>query len=368
MKILEFFGEPLSYGGQETFIINTYKNLSNKNKYVFCTPFHTDNKELINLTTERGDIVLSNGYKFESKYRKVYIVRTAKKIVSSEYDIIHIHSGSVLTLLVVSFIAKKRGVKKIIVHSHATGYMTLTHRIIKIVSDLFIGKNADVFLACSIEAARYKFPMEAINGERFYVIKNGIELNKFKYSENIRNIKRKEFGLKDNKVLCHVGRFSEEKNHIFIIEVFLEYLKLQPNAILLLIGGSGPKEDYIKQIVKEKNIVDKVVMLKNRTDICEILCAADMFIFPSLFEGLGISAIEAQASGLYTLCADHLPEELNVSTCYGKLSLKEGPKEWAKKLYLAPTVERNDIIQQLKQSGYDIVDSSSALEKIYLGE
>lgn len=365
MKILEFFGEPISYGGQESFIVNMYKNYFQNDNFCFFTPFHADNRELINLANNRGDIVYAYGKNFDSRLRKAYIFLAAKRAMKIQYDVIHIHSGSILTLLMVSSLAKKRGIKKIIVHSHATGYDSFSHKLIKSISDKLIENKASLFLACSYDAGIYKFPEKILKSDKFQIIKNGIDLQSFLYDGDTRIKKRKELNIKEQKVLCHVGRFSEEKNHKFIIALFEEYLKLEKTALLLLVGGAGRTEKEIMTMVSERNLSDKVIILKNRKDINELLCVADVFVFPSRFEGLGISAIEAQANGLPTICAEQLPAELDASSVYIKMSLDEGPKKWAEKVYSVQDNVRVNTYSDLKMAGYDVSDLAKQLGRIY---
>lgn len=366
MKIIEFFGEPLSYGGQESFILNMYGHFVDDNDYIFCTPFHADNAELKKMIEKKGDEICSFGYHFDSKLRKLYIYKTAKRIINEKYDVVHVHSGSILTLLMVAMISRKKKIKEVIVHSHATGYNTFSHKIVKRLSDILIENYATKFIACSKEAGKFKFPENVVKNN-LIIVKNGIDLRKFIYNKNIREKKRKEFEIEDKKVLCNVGRFSKEKNHIFIINVFVEYLKLEKNAFLLLIGGNGEEEIKIRHEIAEKGIDDKVLILKNRTDINEILSAVDVFIFPSQFEGLGISAIEAQASGLPTICACHLPDELNASSNYIEMDLQDTPQNWAYTIYENQNNERKNCYSELKKAGYEISDSARYLEKIYEG-
>lgn len=342
-----------------------YKLFSKQNEYSFCTPFHTNNQQLKLLAKERNDNIYSYNHNFDSKFRKLYIYLTARNILNEKFDVIHIHSGSILTLLLVSKMASKKNIKKIIVHSHATGYNNFSHKFIKKISDKHIENYATNFLACSKEAGIFKFPKNIINTKRFIVLKNGIDLDKYSFDQKLREKKRKELKLVDYKVLCNVGRFSKEKNHKFILDVFYEYVKLEPRACLLLIGGDGEEESNIITMIKNYHLEKKVMILKNRTDVNELLFASDVFIFPSLFEGLGISAIEAQASGLPTICASHLPRELNASSNYIGLDIKQGPKKWAKIIFDNQSLVRNDCISELKLSGYDLNDSATILEKIY---
>lgn len=364
MKVLEFFGEPLSYGGQETFIINMYSNFSDKNEYTFCTPFYLNNEQLKKIVGIKGDKLLFFDYKFKSKLRKLYIYKTAKKVCCN-YDVIHIHSGSILTLLMVAIIAKKNKIKRVIVHSHATGYNTFSHWIIKNISDSIIKKYADIFLACSKEAGRFKFSNEIVNSTKFGIVKNGIDLEKYKFSETIRKCKRKELSIDNQTIICNIGRFAPEKNHLFLLDIFNEYLKLDENSKLLIIGGDGCAEQAVQDKINKLQFADKVILLKNRMDINELLNVVDVFIFPSLFEGLGISAIEAQAEGIPTICAKHLPKELNASECYYALSLSDNPKKWANMAYYLKNKRKKNQTEQLRKNGYDVRKCAEILEQIY---
>ena len=365
MKVIEFFGEPLSYGGQEAFIFNMYSHFNKPADYLFITPFHADNVELIEKINNRGDEYISNNYKFESVLRKLYIIKTAKKSIPSGYDVIHIHSGSIFNLMVVSKIAKKKGIKKVIVHSHATGHADAKHGLIKKISDSYLDKYADVFLACSKEAGRFKYSDEVLNSERFKVINNGIELDNYKYDTENRKQIRDELNLKDEFVLCNVGRYSAEKNQKYIVRVFNEYLKINSNSKLLFVGGEGPAKDELIQEIKNLGIDSKVIMLTKRNDINKILSAVDVFLFPSLFEGLGISGIEAQASGLHTICSENIPDEADVSPLFHRLSLNDGEKIWAEYIAKLPGVDRVEYGYNKFDKDYVAVNCAAKLEDLY---
>lgn len=365
MKVIEFFGEPLSYGGQEAFIYNMYSHFTKPAKYLFITPFHADNVELIEKINNRGDEYISNNYKFESKLRKVYIIKTAKKSIPSGYDVIHIHSGSIFNLMIVSKIAKKKGIKKVIVHSHATGHADAKHGLIKKISDSYLDKYADLFLACSKEAGRFKYSDEVLKSDRFNVINNGIELDNYKYNEDWRNQIRNELKLKDEFVLCNVGRYSSEKNQKFIVRVFNEYLKINSNSKLLFVGGEGPAKEELIQEIDHLGLKSKVIMLTKRNDINKILSAADVFLFPSLFEGLGISGIEAQAAGLHTLCSENIPDEANVTPLFQRLSLSDGERAWAECITKLPNTDRIEYGNKRFNKEYAAVNCAAKLESLY---
>ncbi len=369
VKVLEFFGEPLSYGGQEAFIINMYKNFDNKNiHYTFCTPFESENKTLIQMADDRHDKIVAYDYKFESKFRKLSIKKAAKHILSHEkFDVIHIHTGSVFTLIEVSKLAKKYGVKKVIAHSHATGYNTFKYRLVKKYSDKRIAKYVDEYFACSDLAAAWKFPSKVIEEKRYNVIKNGIETDRYKFNEKTRKEYRKELGLEKSYTLCTVGRFAEPKNQIFVVDMVERLIGEKQDVKCVFVGAGETKADIVKE-VKNRKLKDKFVFLENRTDVAEILMAADMFIFPSKFEGLGIVAIESQASGLPTLCSEHIPAETKLTDIisYHELANMD---DWIDAIYKTQKreIDREVYSVLVAEAGYDAKESAKLLEDKYIG-
>ena len=364
--IAEFFGEPLNYGGQESFVSNIYQNINHKNlTFEFITPFEVQNQELKDLINKNNDILFNGNYNFNSKFRKKYIILMAKKYLNSYIDIIHIHSGSIYTLYKVSKIAKKKGIKKVIVHSHATGIDNFKYRMIKKVSDMNIEKYADLFLACSKEAGLWKFPNELINKSNFLVIKNGISIEKYMFDLSKRNEYRKKFNLEGKNILCSIGRFAKEKNHLFTINVFEHYLKKDKNGFLVLVGGSGDLEEQIIEYIKNHNLNKYILILKNRNDINNILSMSDVFIMPSLWEGLGIAAIEAQVSGMPVLCSNNIPDEVKISKYFFKEEIELGPEKWANKIAELMKIKRSIEYKKLLNNKYDIKNSAKIIEDIY---
>lgn len=365
LKVMEFFGEPISYGGQETFIMNMYLHFQKNADYTFITPFIADNRELINLIQLKKDVLIACNHNFNSILRKKFIWITANKYFSSKYDVIHVHSGSILTLLMTAYLAKRKKIKRVIVHSHATGYRNIKHIIVKKFADLFLNKYADYFLACSREAGLFKFSSKVIQSNKFTIIKNGIDVNNFKYNENFRREKRKEFGVQDELIFCNVGRYSKEKNQKFVLEVYEEYKKLDPKCKLILVGGNGPIKEEIEQTIEKLSIYSDVIMLTERNDVNEILSAVDVFLFPSLFEGLGISAIEAQASGLPTICSENIPDDARASQYFYKIPLEKGAKEWARFIFELPKVNRESSYREIIESGYSAETCAANIEELY---
>ena len=370
IKVLEFFGEPLNYGGQEAFIINVYSKI-NKDKFdfTFMTPFECENIKLKDMISNNNDKLIFCNKEFNSNMRKRYIVETAKKYLNgNDYDVIHIHSGSVFTLYNVAKIAKKSGIKKVIVHSHCTGINSIKYRIIKFISDRFIDKYVDLYFACSKDAGMWKFPKRIVNSDKFYVIKNGIDTNKYIFNEDIRQNYRKDYNLENKHIICAIGRYDIQKNPIFTLNVFSEYLKMDKDGFLIMIGGSWDLENDINTYIKSSNLSNYVLILKNRDDIPALLNMSDVYIMPSLWEGLGIAAIEAQASGLPTLCSENIPNEAFITELAMKFELSNGEKKWAEKINELINIKRKNTSEFIVKSGFDINESVKIIEKNYCKE
>ncbi len=367
IRVLQAFGEPLATGGQESFVMNMYSGI-NHAKFIFdfCTPFECENTRLRKTVEKMGGKIFCGNNKFYSKTRKLSIIKFYKKLhLMKDYDVIHIHSGSIYNLSLIAHYAKKNRSKKIIVHSHSTGYNTISHKISKLLLGKKIYKNADVYIACSKEAGEYKFPKIILDNKNFIIFNNGINLEKYKYDQKKREAIREKFKFNDKHVLCHVGRFSEEKNHLYLLQIFKEYLSIDRSGHLLLIGGSGPEEDKIMTNIIEERLQDKVTVLKNRKDVPDLLNAADIFVFPSKFEGLPISVVEAQTAGLPVICSDTISMQTKVTNNYYSMSINNDPKLWAKTIAKKIKHTRQNEIDTVRNNGFGIEECVAKLEKLY---
>ena len=205
-------------------------------------------------------------------------------------------------------------------------------------------------------ASKYFFSNRIINSTRHHIINNAIQLQHFQYDEEKRKELRDKYNLNNKNVIGHIGRFQPQKNQEFLVEIFSRYLKQDNNAILMLIG-QGENEDKVKQRISELGINDKVMLMGVRQDVNELLQAMDMFVLPSLFEGLGMVLIEAQAAGLPCVTSkDVVPDIVNVTGNVSFVPLNNNADEWAQKIYdtLQKTYERNKSIPMLTEAGYDI--------------
>ena len=256
-------------------------------------------------------------------------------------------------------LAKIFGAKNIIQHAHTRKWGTNSrsamrnYLLVHAVWPLITHK-----LACSDIAGKSFF------GTNFDIVHNGIDTEKFAYNPVCRVEKRKELGLEDAFIIGHVGRFSPEKNHTFLIDVFASLCVKEPKARLVLVG-CGPLEQKIKDLVVQKGLQDKIMFLGARKDLDQLYQAFDVFVLPSLQEGFGLVAIEAQAAGLPCILADTLPKEVLICN-YQVLALQD-VKKWADIIVATKlNFKRCDCSQKIKQAGLAVQEISSYMQNFYL--
>ena len=223
--------------------------------------------------------------------------------------------------------AHKAGLKTII-HSHSTSNGKGLSSVVKRIMQYPLRNQADYFFACSTEAGLWLFGHKVVNSEKFHILQNAIDVDKYCFNQLIRDRYRKELKLDEKKTFIHVGRFHPAKNHSFLLKLFAEIHKKDPKTILLL-AGDGELRSAIEKQITNLDIQDSVFLLGNRNDVPNLLQASDCFLFPSIWEGLGIVVIEAQAAGLVTICSDSIPQEVKITNLVKFVSLQKSAEEWA---------------------------------------
>lgn len=281
----------------------------------------------------------------------------------NNYDVIHFHSSS-KNYPILKF-AKKYNIKKRISHSHNIDFQT-NSLFKKLVGNIFkrmLIKYSTDYFACSQIAGEWLFGKKSNN--KVQIIRNAVDYDKFKYNEEIRKEIRKDLNIKDDEILIgNVGRFVKQKNHLFLIDIFYEY-QLKCNSKLLLIG-TGELEDEIRAKVKKLKIEDKVIFLGFKTNVNDYMQAMDYFTFPSLFEGLGLVLIEAQAAGLTCFASkDVIPNEAKITKELEFISLDKTSMEWAEQIPKKIT-KRINSYSQIKENGYLIEDVVENLQNLYI--
>lgn len=368
-RILQIGVGNFGRGGQSTIVLNFGLNQdSSKVVFDYLIIDKVSNEKYIKQIENKGGKVYE--LKLKSSIEKIYNLK--KFFKNSNYETIHIHiSVAKISTFIIQLLFKLYGGKTIILHSHSTGIDTnkenrkialLRHNIFKKILPLM----TDEFLACSKMAGEWLYPKKYQN--RVKIINNGIDIEKYKFNLEKRNYLRRKMNLENKFILGHVGRFSHSKNHKFLIKIFNEVQKIEKESVLLLIGN-GELEQEIKEKVKKINLEDKVIFLGVTDKVEDYLQIMDVFVFPSRFEGLGLVAIEAQASALEVIASDKVPLEARVSNYLEYFSLNQTPKEWAEKiLEYKNGYERKVISKILEDKGYSIKNSTKELEKIYLNK
>ena len=357
-KILQI-GMSSSLGGIEVFLKNLYDNI-NREKFQI---------DFID-TTEKG--ICYKEY-FEQHNSKVYKIVPRREnfyknkkqleeiIKNGGYDVVHFHLNT-LSYISPILLANKYNIK-MIVHSHNEWKgknikVSLLHKINKRKIE---NMNIDR-LACSEVAGKWIF-----GNKPFMVINNGIDTKKFKFSMLQREKIREELKIPNNyTVIGNVAAFREQKNHKFLIDIFYDYLKINPQSILLLVGEGKLKKD-IQEKVKKLGIENNVKFLGIRDDVNLLMNAFDIFVFPSLYEGFGIALLEAQCNGILCFASDTIPKSVKVSENLKFLSLKEDSNYWAEYIWEnskhKQTKKREDV--EMEDMDYSVKTLTKKIEEIY---
>lgn len=367
IRILEVFREPIANGGQESFLMNMYRNIDREKVQMdFMTPFTCDNNKMKKEIIDMGGRVYSYNYPFGKNNNQVFKKCMTDFMKKHKYNTVHIHSGSTYALMEGSKIARLSGVKNIIVHSHCGGFANIKYYIIKTLSIQKLLKYPTHYCACSKLAAEWKFPKKIIKNNSYEIIKNAIDLERFSFDRKIRSVYRERYNFQEKFVVGHIGRFAIQKNHEFLIDIFEQICKLKENAELVLIGD-GELKDKIIEKVKKKNLQERVHFWGIRSDTAELLNMMDIFVLPSFFEGLPVVGVEAQATGLPVICSDKIAKELPISSLSYFIPLEKSPKEWAKKIVeIYDHYDRNETKEEMAAAGYDIKLAAKQLECFYL--
>ncbi len=363
IRVLMVVGS-LDCGGAESLIMNLFRNID-RSKIIFDFAVHTDNDGFYGEEVKKlgGRIYhfpkyrIINGIKFRKCWKSFF------KEHQGEYQIIHTHHSSSVAMILK--IAKKYGLYTI-AHSHSAGWdkslkgfgnRLLTHQTRYV---------ADHFFACSYNAGVAEFGKKVTNdASRFRIIANGIQTDKYVFNQRKRDEYRKLLNVSsDAHIYGHVGRFVYAKNHKFLIEVFSEILKKDKNSYLLLLGDGELKREIIDQ-VNSLGIQDNVLMPGLVNNVHDYLQAMDYFIFPSNYEGLPLTLVEAQASGLRIMKSDVITDEINITDLVSALSIKESPTLWAEKILELIEYNRENTLNLIVKSGFDVKNSVDYLSEFY---
>lgn len=290
------------------------------------------------------------------------LIQINRIIKNGNYDVVHAHQD-VMSALPLYF-AKRSGVRMRISHCHVAAvpkrkpFESWLKKLLK--------ASATHYMACSKAAGMWLFGEAVTASEQFRVLNNAISTESFVWNPELRQQMRADMGIKNELIIGNVARFSNQKNHEFLLCIFAELAKRYPDSRLLLVGD-GP---LIKQTVrqaKQKGISDKVFFLGVREDVGQLMQAMDVFVLPSRYEGFGIVLLEAQVSGMCCLTSDKVvPREVNVTGKVEYLSLEQDPGVWVERILSCEWKVRADCSREISDKGFEIEHAVSDLANLYL--
>ncbi len=367
IRVLQVFGK-MDRGGAESIIMDLYRNIDRSNVQ-FDFVVHTDrecvyDKEIRSLGGKIYSVPRYNG-----KNHFAYVKAWEKLFQEHpEYKIIHGHIHSIAG--VYFKVAKKYGLTTIC-HSHIAAEPVSLIGFIKRVYQRPLRRISNWLFACSNLAGRWLYGEHCTGKDNYFVLKNAIDAGKYRYNDDTRKRIRQELNIDEKFVLGHVGRFHEMKNHMYLIDIFKEYYKINPNSVLLLVGDGGLRKK-VEEKIEAEGLKDAVIMTGVINNVNELLQAMDCFVFPSLFEGLPVAVIEVQAAGLTGVISDQITEEVIITDLIERMPINIEPKVWAEKIQQycesIKDTERGDYYQVIADAGYDIKTTSAWLENFYLNE
>lgn len=355
----------MNRGGLETFIMNVYRNID-RSKVQFDFLVHTDKK------CDFDDEITSLGgkiFRIPSRRSGFLKNRNALNIFfegHKGYKILHQHSSS-LSYDEPLKSARRNKIPIRIIHSHSTREGgSFLHNYTHKWNQLFIESNATHYFACSDLAGEWMYGRNNLKTGPFKIINNGIKTTNFTFNEEKRHNVRVKLGLNEKFVIGHVGRLTYPKNHEFLIEIFNAIYKRIPNAVLLLVGD-GELREQIERKIKNLNLENRVILTGKRDDISDLLQAMDIFIFPSHFEGLPVTLVEAQAAGLPCVVSDNITRQVEITDNITYVKLTSPISTWIDRiLELKVNHIRKDESEHIISAGFDIEKSAKYLQDFYI--
>lgn len=359
VRVLQVFGR-MDRGGAEAVMMNVYRNLDRRLvqfDFVVHTGkpcyFDAEIKELGGRLFNVPQYTGKNHFAYRKAWERFFAAHP-------EYRVIHAHVRSTASIFL--RIARRKGLSTI-AHSHAISSGSGLPGLARTVLQKGIRHCTDYRFACSRKAGQWLFGRHV----EFSIMKNAINAHEYVYDEARRDRVRGELRYEPSHyVMGHVGSFKEEKNHAFLLRIFAEALKKDPDARLLLVGD-GPLRKGLELAAGELGVASEVTFLGMCREVSDALQAMDVFVFPSVREGFGVAALEAQAAGLPCLLSDALPEEVAATGLARFLSLNQSPAGWADRaLAMKNAVPRRDMAREIADAGFDVKENPKMLESLYL--
>ena len=369
MKVLEINVDDVGLGGVYALVNSVIRHKPGDLKLDIACIVEFENSGNVQILNSLGtDIYYVGTHGGKLSRPAAYYRNTVKLLQAGNYDCVHIHGDVAYLLLIFARAARRAGVKRIILHSHAAGIDGGSRRIKRALHDMCRGRlkdSATDFVACSDKAAMWMYPN--INLDRVRMINNGVELDRFAFDSDVRRRIRHDLRLEDAFVVGHVGRFAYQKNHEFLLEAFSAIRKRVENARLLMIG-EGVLFDQAREKAMRLGIQRDVIFYGSSYDVGGLMQAMDLFALPSRFEGLPVVGVEAQAAGLPVLFSDEITRQAKLTDRVWFLPIdSDSVEQWAERAeaIAREPVERRNCCERLRKAGFSVEDTVRAFLKLY---
>lgn len=366
LRVLQV-GMTRNLGGIETYLIEQFRHLD-KSKIDY---------DFVNITGEYSicyeDEILESGskiFKVVSRHKNplLHYWQWFNILLQNKgvYDVIVLNTNSLEYVFPLA-LGKVFGIPVRVIHSHNSGFENkqgLARRLLVGMNKKLLAWSANLRFACSQFAGKWMF-----QDNPYHVIYNAIDIHKYDANSIVRKETRDALGLQTELTLLHVGRFSYQKNHSFLLDIFKEVHTIQPVSVLLLVGDTTEASEFLTEVkrkIKDYGLENSVRLLGRRDDVNKIMQAADVLVMPSFFEGLTVVGIEAQASDLPLLLSDTVTKELGLLPSTRFISLEVGPKVWAEAIVNSKQHNRQSCYEELKAAGYDIGNETERVEKLLI--
>lgn len=366
LRVLQV-GMTRNLGGIETYLIEQFRHLD-KSKIDY---------DFVNITGEYSicyeDEILASGskiFKVVSRHKNplLHYWQWFNILLQNKgiYDVIVLNTNS-LEYVFPLVLGKIFGIPVRVIHSHNSGFENkqgLARRLLVGMNKKLLAWSANLRFACSQFAGQWMF-----KDNPYHVIYNAIDIHKYDADLIVREETRNALGLHTELTLLHVGRFSYQKNHSFLLDIFKEVYGIQPNSVLLLVGDTTEESEFLTEVkrkIKAYGLEHVVRLLGRRDDVNKIMQAADVLVMPSFFEGLTLVGIEAQACDLPLLLSDTVTKELGLLPSTQFISLDAGAKAWAEVIVNSKQHNRRSRYEELKAAGYDIGFETERVEKLLI--
>ena len=366
LRVLQV-GMTRNLGGIETYLIEQFRHLD-KSKIDY---------DFVNITGEYSicyeDEILASGskiFKVVSRHKNplLHYWQWFNILLQNKgiYDVIVLNTNS-LEYVFPLVLGKIFGIPVRVIHSHNSGFENkqgLARRLLVGMNKKLLAWSANLRFACSQFAGQWMF-----KDNPYHVIYNAIDIHKYDADLIVREETRNALGLHTELTLLHVGRFSYQKNHSFLLDIFKEVHRIQPDSVLLLVGDTTEESEFLTEVkrkIKAYGLENVVRLLGRRDDVNKIMQAADVLVMPSFFEGLTVVGIEAQASDLPLLLSDTVTKELGLLPSTQFISLEAGPIAWAEEIVNSKQHNRQSRYEELKAAGYDIGNETERVEKLLI--